>query len=50
LIFFIKKLIHNKVFTPDSLRSLDEYFIKKLKDIITVGREILNLDSRDMHI
>jgi hypothetical protein len=27
--FFIKKLLHNKVFTPDSLRSSDEYFIKE---------------------
>lgn len=48
--YFTEKLIRDEVFTPDFLRSLDEYFIKeKLKDIIAVGREILNLGSTDMN-
>jgi hypothetical protein len=47
--YFTEKLIRDEVFTPDFLRSLDEYFIKeKLKDIIAVGKEILNLGSTDM--
>ena len=47
--YFTEKLIKDEVFSPDFLRSLDEYFIKeKLKDIILIGREILDLGSGDM--
>jgi hypothetical protein len=46
---FTEKLIKDEAFSPDFLRSLDEYFIKeKLKDIILIGREILELGSGDM--
>lgn len=47
--YFTEKLIRDEAFSPDFLRSLDEYFIKeKLKDIILVGREILALGTSDM--
>jgi hypothetical protein len=47
--YFTEKLIRDGAFSPDFLRSLDEYFIKeKLKDIILVGREILSLGKTDM--
>jgi hypothetical protein len=47
--YFTEKLIRDEAFSPDFLRSLDEYFIKeKLKDIILVGREILALGTTDM--
>ncbi len=47
--YFTEKLIRDKVFSPDFLRTLDEYFIKeKLKDIIKIGREILALGTTDM--
>lgn len=47
--YFTEKLIRDEVFSPDFLRSLDEYFIKeKLKDIILIGREILKLGTGDM--
>lgn len=47
--YFTEKLIRDEVFSPDFLRSLDEYFIKeKLKDIILIGREILELGTGDM--
>lgn len=46
---FTEKLIKDEVFSADFLRTLDEYFIKeKLKDIITIGRDILSLGSTDM--
>lgn len=36
--YFTEKLICDEVFSPDFLRTLDEYFIKeKLKDIIKIG-------------
>lgn len=47
--YFTEKLIKDEVFSPDFLRTLDEYFIKeKLKDIIAIGRDILNLGTTDM--
>ena len=47
--YFTEKLIKDEVFSSDFLRSLDEYFIKeKLKDIILIGKEILDLGSGDM--
>lgn len=47
--YFTEKLIRDEVFSPDFLRSLDEYFIKeKLQDIILIGREILALGTTDM--
>lgn len=47
--FFTEKLIKDEVFSPDFLRSLDEFFIKeKLKDIISIGREIIDLGTGDM--
>jgi hypothetical protein len=47
--YFTEKLIRDNVFSPNFLRSLDEYFIKeKLKDIISIGREILDLGTEDM--
>lgn len=47
--FFTEKLIKDEVFSSDFLRSLDEYFIKeKLRDIILIGREIINLGTTDM--
>jgi hypothetical protein len=47
--YFTEKLIKDEAFSPDFLRSLDEYFIKeKLKDIILVGKEILALGKTDM--
>lgn len=47
--YFTEKLIRDEAFSPDFLRSLDEYFIKeKLKDIILIGREILALGTTDM--
>jgi len=47
--YFTEKLIRDEAFSPDFLRSLDEYFIKeKLKDIIYIGREILALGTTDM--
>lgn len=47
--YFTEKLIRDEVFSPEFLRSLDEYFIKeKLKDIILVGRQILDLGTTDM--
>ncbi len=47
--YFTEKLIKDEVFSPDFLRSLDEYFIKeKLKDIILIGREIIDLGTSDM--
>jgi len=47
--YFTEKLIRDEVFSSDFLHSLDEYFIKeKLKDIISIGREIISLGSTDM--
>jgi len=47
--YFTEKLIRDEVFSLDFLRSLDEYFIKeKLKDIILIGRQILELGTSDM--
>lgn len=44
-----EKLIRDEVFSSDFLHSLDEYFIKeKLKDIIAIGREILELGTTDL--
>lgn len=46
---FTGRLIHDNVFSPDFLRSLDEYFIKeKLKEIILIGKKILDLGAEDM--
>lgn len=47
--FFTDKLIKDSVFSSDFLRTLDEYIIKeKLKDIILLGRGILELGNGDM--
>lgn len=48
--YFTEKLIKDEVFSPDFLRTLDEYFIKeKLKDIIAIGRDIISLGTTDMN-
>lgn len=42
-------LVQKEVFEPDFLRELDEYFIReRLKEIIALGREILDLKSADL--
>ncbi|MBS1762293.1 MAG: DUF4263 domain-containing protein [Bacteroidetes bacterium] len=44
-----EKLIKLEVFEPDFIKGLDNYFIKqKLQEIISLGREILDLKSDDI--
>jgi len=45
----VLSFIQKEIFEPDFLRELDEYFIReKLKGIIALGRDILNLKSTDL--
>lgn len=47
--YFTEKLIRDEVFSSEFLHRLDEYFIKeKLKDIIAIGRDILELGTTDL--
>jgi len=44
-----EKLIQNEIFNPDFLKKLNDYFIKEqLKEIIDLGRKILNLKSTNI--
>lgn len=44
-----EKLIKLEVFEPEFIKGLDNYFIKqKLQEIISLGREILDLKSEDI--
>lgn len=46
---FLDRLLKNEVFSEDFLRRLNDYFIKeKLRDIIVLGKMILELKSTDL--